>query len=51
MLSLFGDVLRSVTVTVAHVARKPRVWKVDQSSGQFLEAVASAEVQQRRTVV
>jgi len=51
VMASLGDVLRSAVVTVLDVAGEPRVWKVDESRRQLLEAVASTEVQQRRTVV
>jgi len=44
MLALLSDVLRSAAVTILDVTGKASVWKVDETSGEFLKTVASAEV-------
>ena len=51
MLTLLCDVLGPAAVTVLDVTGETRVWQVDESSGEFVQTVASAEMQQRRTVV
>ena len=39
-----SDVLGSTAVTVLDVAGEASVWKVDQTSGEFVKTVASAEM-------
>ena len=49
MLVMLSDILRSVTATVLDVTGETSIWQVDQTSGQFVETVASTEMQQSRT--
>jgi len=51
MLMPLCHVLRSPSMSVLDAARETGVWEVNQPSGELLEAVASTQMQQSRTVV